>query len=217
MLTLKAASLSTKNENDEYLPSTVVVFTELVKLILSVILVYFVDGKGHFNTFLDVLVTGFIDNGLDVLKLCLPAVLYGIQNNLQYVIETSPLFLVLYQSKIITTAVFYTFMLSKYITTKEWVTIIILAIGVSLVESSQHEISHHHFSNMIGMLAVTIACLTSGFAGVYFEKVLKSSNSSIWILNMQLSMMSFSFCSVSVSPLFFYSIDFSSHILSYRL
>ena len=31
-----------------------------------------------------------------------------------------------------------------------------------------------------------LACFSSGFAGVYFEKVVKSAESSIWIRNIQL-------------------------------
>ena len=39
-----------------------------------------------------------------------------------------------------------------------------------------------------GLLAVFGACITSSFAGVYFEKMLKdgSSNTSFWIRNLQM-------------------------------
>lgn len=36
----------------------------------------------------------------------------------------------------------------------------------------------------------------SGVAGVYFEKILKSSRSSIWVINMQMSLLSAFFCTV---------------------
>jgi len=39
----------------------------------------------------------------------------------------------------------------------------------------------------VGFVAVMAACVTSGFAGVYFEKVLKGSNASIWLRNIQLA------------------------------
>ncbi len=196
ILVLRAAAIVSRDTSDEYLSSTVVVFTELVKLILSTALAYYVDAQGKWDLFLDIIAKGFLDNGVDVLKLCLPAILYAIQNNLQYVIETAPLFMVLYQSKIVTTAIFFSFMLNKRLSIKEWCAVVMLTIGVSMVESSQHEILPHHASNIIGMLSVALACITSGFAGVYYEKVLKTSTSSIWVLNIQLSMMSFSFCSV---------------------
>lgn len=40
----------------------------------------------------------------------------------------------------------------------------------------------------IGLVAVVVSCLSSGFAGVYFEKILKHSKGSIWLRNIQMSM-----------------------------
>ena len=39
---------------------------------------------------------------------------------------------------------------------------------------------------MIGLCSVLAACFTSGFASVYFEKILKVSTCSLWIRNIQL-------------------------------
>lgn len=223
LIIFHACSIYESHQETEYLPSTVVIFTELWKLSLSLIVSFVVDGNCSLNTFAEVLIKAFVDDGIDFLRLCLPALLYAIQNNLQYIIDTSPLFTIMYQTKVVTTAVFFSMMLMKRIHRYEWLSIVTLAIGVSLVESSQHEAaSAHHISNVLGIVAVVIACITSGFAGVYFEKVLKSSKSSVWILNIQLSMMSFSFCTVRsllcdallslhIAPLF--SITYSSHRL----
>ncbi len=41
-------------------------------------------------------------------------------------------------------------------------------------------------SKIIGLSSVIAACFTSGFGGVYFEKILKNSTSGIWIRNIQL-------------------------------
>jgi len=38
----------------------------------------------------------------------------------------------------------------------------------------------------IGLVAVLTACCSSGFAGVYFEKILKGSKATIWMRNIQL-------------------------------
>ena len=38
----------------------------------------------------------------------------------------------------------------------------------------------------IGFGAVLMATLTSGFAGVYFEKILKTGPTSVWVRNLQL-------------------------------
>lgn len=44
------------------------------------------------------------------------------------------------------------------------------------------------FAHFAGLLAVVCACLLSGFAGIHFEKILKSSAAvSIWMRNVQLS------------------------------
>jgi UDP-sugar transporter A1/2/3 len=39
---------------------------------------------------------------------------------------------------------------------------------------------------MMGFGAVLMATLTSGFAGVYFEKILKTGPTSVWVRNIQL-------------------------------
>ena len=39
---------------------------------------------------------------------------------------------------------------------------------------------------VVGVLAVLTACCSSGFAGVYFEKILKGTKASIWMRNVQL-------------------------------
>jgi len=55
----------------------------------------------------------------------------------------------------------------------------------------------------LGLVAVIIACMISGLAGVYFEKVLKDSNSnaSLWVRNVQLSF-------YSLFPAFFLGVVF---------
>ena len=160
---MKACTIYSSFLMDQYIASTAVVLAELVKLMFSSILCFVNDAHGNPVAFKEIIFTAFIEDGLDCVKLCLPAILYTIQNNLQYVIEEAPLFLVLYQAKIITTAMFYSYLLSKKrITNREWLTIWGLAIGVGMVESSQHDIVPQHASNLAGFISVCIACVTSG-------------------------------------------------------
>ena len=51
-------------------------------------------------------------------------------------------------------------------------------------EASVSDSSAQNYS--AGLVAVVISCLSSGFAGVYFEKILKGSAASVWMRNVQL-------------------------------
>ena len=44
----------------------------------------------------------------------------------------------------------------------------------------------YYNSMVVGLGAVLLACVSSGFSGVYIEKVLKQSDTSMWIRNIQL-------------------------------
>ena len=193
---MKACSIYSSHSMNQYITSTAVILSEILKFILSTLACFIVDAKCDFTMFKSIIYNVVMEEGADMLKLCVPALLYTIQNNLQYIIEEAPLFLVLYQAKIITTALFYSTLLSRRLSMKEWACVVALALGVGMVESSQVEIVPHHASNITGIVAVVFACLTSGVAGVYFEKILKSSRSSIWAINMQMSLLSAFFCTV---------------------
>jgi len=88
--------------------STVVCLSELCKLFLSCLAVLYLDCTGstfseRIKVFIVQLRHAFLEEAADLLKLCVPSLLYTFQNNFQYVIETSPLFVILYQGKNITT------------------------------------------------------------------------------------------------------------------
>jgi UDP-sugar transporter A1/2/3 len=133
-------------------------------------------------------------NPKETVKVSVPAILYTIQNNLIYValanLEATT-FQVGYQSKVLTTAVLSVIMLNRKLSKKSWVSLFGLTAGIVMtqIEGSKKgiEASHEgqHFG--IGLLSVIACAFCSAFAGVYFEKILKGTNPSVWIRNTQLA------------------------------
>ncbi|KAJ7171993.1 nucleotide-sugar transporter-domain-containing protein [Mycena filopes] len=143
----------------------------------------------------------------DCWKLSIPAILYVIQNSLQFVaVSNLPVasFQVTYQLKILTTAAFSVALLRRRLTPSKWFSLLFLALGVGIVQiqsssptprehavGSAHDSAPHMMSPLKGFAAVTLACFTSGLAGVYFEMVLKGSNTTdLWVRNVQLALFS---------------------------
>lgn len=147
----------------------------------------------------------------DCWKLSIPAILYVVQNSLQFVaVSNLPVasFQVAYQMKILTTAAFSVALLRRKLSPTKWLSLFFLAIGVGIVQiqtaslgrvekniavGSAHDsapLHIHVMSPLKGFGAVTAACFTSGLAGVYFEMVLKGSRADLWVRNVQLSLFS---------------------------
>ena len=96
-----------------------------------------------------------------------------------------------YQLKILTTALFSVIMLSKKLSGMQWGSLVMLFAGVALVQVqsiSATSKSGQEQNQLVGLLAVIISCLSSGFAGVYVEKMLKQTSASLWLRNVQLGM-----------------------------
>lgn len=101
---------------------------------------------------------------------------------------------VTYQLKILTTAFFAIVILKRTLKNIQWGALVILLLGVILVQLAQSGpktvpsgIEQNH---LLGFTAALTACFLSGFAGIYFEKILKGSEISVWMRNVQLSLLS---------------------------
>ena len=87
-------------------------------------------------------------------------------------------------------------MLGKRLKVTQWISLVLLMIGVSLVQwpsddDNDESDGHHHERNrneVIGLIAVLISCVSSGFSGVYFERLVKQTKQSLWIRNFQLAL-----------------------------
>lgn len=182
-----------RKPEDAFIASTGVLMAEIVKLVVCLGLVY-IDENFHFGRFINLVKAHTIQNPFDTLKVGVPALLYVIQNNLLYVsaknldAATSQ---VTYQLKILTTAIFSIILLKRKIILTQWVSLLILILGVVLVQLSNAGDKKPEGDNrLLGFAAIILACLLSGLSGVYFEMILKGSDVSIWMRNVQLSLLS---------------------------
>ncbi|KAG2187598.1 hypothetical protein INT44_005287 [Umbelopsis vinacea] len=175
-----------------YIASTAVFMAELIKIAACLIAIMHENGQ---ERFLQVLYRDLACQPKELLKMLIPSGLYAIQNNLLYIALSNleaATFQVTYQLKILSTAIFSVLLLGTALTKQKWMALLLLMIGVTLVQlptsstASSEKITGSTQNQTVGLLAVMASCVSSGFAGCYFEKILKSSNTSMWIRNIQL-------------------------------
>ncbi|KAI8583701.1 hypothetical protein K450DRAFT_222356 [Umbelopsis ramanniana AG] len=174
-----------------YIASTAVFMAELIKIAACLTAIMHENGQ---ERFLPVLYRDLVCQPKELLKMLIPSGLYAIQNNLLYIALSNleaATFQVTYQLKILSTAIFSVLLLGTALTKQKWLALLLLMIGVTLVQlpTSTASSEKHNGSTQnqtVGLLAVMASCVSSGFAGCYFEKILKSSNTSMWIRNIQL-------------------------------
>jgi len=186
---------------DKYLSSTAVVCSECLKFFTSVLFhviqrVREIKPPERYNY--KMLLDELFGKESDCLKVMVPAVLYLIQNNLQYFSASkldAATYQVSYQMKIITTAIFSVIILKRSLFKHQWISVFMLAFGIALVQfptgdSTTNSSDNAMIDKIIGVISVLIACILSGVAGVYFEKILKKSKVTLWARNVQLSLFS---------------------------
>jgi UDP-sugar transporter A1/2/3 len=175
----------------------VVVSAEIFKFILngSLEITFNPDGRSCINMLKTILANMIT---LESFKLLVPTLLYLIQNNLLFVALKNlsvPVYQVLNQGKLFTTAFFSRIVLGNKISFCQYFSLLLLATGVVIVQQSTNNNQSTPMNEgnpWIGFLAVLFSCATSGFAAVYFEKVLKQipdtkEQLSIYSRNMQLA------------------------------
>ncbi|KAK1786561.1 hypothetical protein P4O66_003012 [Electrophorus voltai] len=187
-------------EGPRYLASSAVVCTELLKIAACTLLI-FRDNRFSVHAMNQTLWDEIVSKPLETLKLTIPSGIYTLQNNLLYVALShldAATYQVTYQLKILTTALFSVSLLGKRLGNYQWLSLLILMTGVVLVQWPSDLTLVPELENLsagtqfMGLLAVLVACFSSGFAGVYFEKILKESKQCVWIRNIQLAKSSLS-------------------------
>lgn len=177
----------------KYYATTAVVSIEVIKLAICHIVIFFNDGF-NCNKFLRTLYANF--DMYEIMLVSVPAFVYTVQNNLLFIAleHLDPTtFQLCYQGKILTTAVFSVALLRKILSGTQWIALVMLTIGVALTQLSKTQEIHPDDTKstakvFTGFMTVMIAICLSGFAGVYFEKILKKSTSNLWLRNIQLGM-----------------------------
>jgi UDP-sugar transporter A1/2/3 len=183
-----------------YLTSVAVLCNELTKLVASTAIIAYQSGwdiGALRKTFADSLFT------IEGLKMAIPASIYAMQNNLLYIALSNleaAVFQVTYQLKILTTAVLSYFMLKRRLSRLQCVALLILFVGVVLVQLGESKVKGGGAAaaaapqrgagslrgQAVGLVCVLISACSSGFAGVYFERVVKTTQTSVWVRNIQL-------------------------------
>jgi len=138
----------------------------------------------------------------DTLSMGVPALCYCLQNALFFV-ALSRLSATSYQlwsqSKTLFTALFFTTYLGRVLRAQQWVALVLLSLGVGLVQYHETLVGGAAVAAagsagsawLIGVAAVLASSLLSGFANVYFEKVVKQKTEvTIWVRNVQLGLFS---------------------------
>jgi len=195
-----------------YLASTAVLLVEVIKLFASLMLAAHDAYRSRPGASVLGVVAGLQHSifAPDCWKLIVPAALYTLQNSLVYAAISNldaVTFLVTYQLKILTTVLFSILLLGRHISLRQWLSLILLTLGVALVQISEPAAPDDWLDRLTslirggavptsnafkGLMAVVAASIISGLTCVYFEKLVKDSMASVslWIRNVQLSFFS---------------------------
>ncbi|KAL7750464.1 hypothetical protein RI367_004238 [Sorochytrium milnesiophthora] len=177
-----------------YYVTTAVLLAELLKLAMSLFF-YHRESSAAGPVSLQALRTDVFGPGWYLLAV--PASLYTLQNNLQYIAISNldaATYQVSCQLKILTTALCTVWLLKRSLSTRKWTSLFILTLGIAMVQvpssSAPTKPVVGTINPVVGFSAVIASSFLSGLAGVYFEKLLKTSSTSLWVRNVQLSLFS---------------------------
>jgi len=206
VLAMRYSRKKIKGGKELYIGTTLVLVAEILKLFFCLVLLL-VQKSGSLKQTFKVISNEVFFKPRETVKLVIPSSLYSLQNNLVLLALSSldaATFQVTYQLKILTTAFFSVVLLRRELKLLQWLALVILMSGVVLVQfpsdsskvPGKLSITSHH---LVGLLAVLISSLSSGFAGVYYEKLLKeSAQPSLVLRNIQLGIFSIIFGAAAV-------------------
>ncbi|CAN8028034.1 unnamed protein product [Ixodes persulcatus] len=185
-------------EGPRYLSSSAVVTAEFFKILVCVAVLFWENGYSA-SQVAKQLYCNVWARKRETFKMLVPAGLYTLQNNLLFFalsLLDAATYQVTYQLKILTTAMFSILILKRRISKQQWLGLVVLVVGVVLVQTpskpgAQKAMDVATVGQFLGLLAVLTSCLSSGFSGIYLEKLLKETTWSLWIRNVQLAIFGF--------------------------
>jgi solute carrier family 35 (UDP-sugar transporter), member A1/2/3 len=178
VLILLAVQNSSKNllmryvmkEQPKFLTSAAVIGSECTKLTLSTFYILLVERKSFAS-----IVQYFQDDWRNTLLVAVPASAYNLQMTLEYIALANldaAVFSVLVQTKLLFTATFAALVLAKKLKYIQVISLVLLTVGVMLCNMKFGGDANN--SNTKGILATLGIAVSSGFASVYTEKVIKT-------------------------------------------
>ena len=194
-LTVLLFRYSLTHATEHFISTTIVFCTECLKYTLSLLLLLLQEGFSLKRSWI-VYRSEILEKPRQTILLSIPALLYTVQNNILILALKNldaATYQVTYQLKILTTAGFSVLLLQKQLHFTQWFSLILLTVGVALVQIPGAEVLsiHPERNRLTGLISVLVACFSSGFAGVFYEKLLKtSSQPSVIIRNLQLGVFS---------------------------
>jgi len=178
-----------------YATSTAVAVAEFFKMCVGMFVVGFIEPRKKSQGPIEAIAEKSCSSLVDLSKMAVPSACYTIQNNLLFVALSnldSAVYQVVYQLKVLTTALFSITMLQKSISWQQWGALLLLFCGAALAQTAGNSQKEGEYdplvgrSTILGLASCILATVSSGFAGVWFEKVLKGSRPSLYVRNIQL-------------------------------
>ena len=170
----------------KFFTSTAVLCCECMKFTLSVVYITMIQKKSFRSIYI------YLKHDMrNTLLLAVPATAYNFQMKLEYVALTNlnaAIFSVLVQTKLLCTAIMAYVVLRKQLKYIQIISLVLLTVGVMLCNlsgsSSSSNTSSSSSSTMMmdsttltGVMATLGIAMSSGFASVYTEKVIKANRS----------------------------------------
>jgi len=172
-------TLSRINGTYEYNFGTVVLFAEILKLIItSLLLTRDIRNKRHLK---------MTTRWRVVVKYLVPSLVYTLQNNIQFMTlkYVDPMtYEALRNVNIVTTGLMFRIIFGRKLSQVQWLSLLLLTTGIT---TSQLTCDKDAFrAPLQGYLWGALSAFLSAFAGVYTEKVMKEVNDSLHWQNMQI-------------------------------